>query len=181
MEEPQGDGWLSNRGGALSSSALLSFSHPHVAVGASRGTRGYPTVEEPWDGGHSVGVSHCSLFQGRLYNFQDTEKSDPPMDPLLLSTLKNTCPRDAILDNTAILDQGTVGNSTIVGNTYYQEILMRKSILQLDQELALHPSTNNTVKSTAMGDKFSNHSGQAMVKLGAAQLNADAGHSDSKN
>ncbi|KAK2980195.1 hypothetical protein RJ640_007285, partial [Escallonia rubra] len=162
------------RDGLVSLAANVHIPTPFISVPESISAfanKGLNTTDMVYLlGGHSVGVSHCSLFQGRLYNFQDTEKPDPTMDTSLLSTLKNACPRDAILDNTANLDQGTVGNSTIMDNTYYQEILMRRGILQLDQELALHPLTNATVKSAAIGDDFSNHFGQAMVKFGAIQV-----------
>ncbi|KAK4409087.1 Peroxidase 60 [Sesamum angolense] len=53
-------------------------------------------------GGHTVGVAHCSLFQDRLYNFQNTGKPDPTMDSSLLTALRARCPQNTTVDNTTV-------------------------------------------------------------------------------
>ncbi|CAL5328089.1 unnamed protein product [Camellia sinensis] len=62
-------------------------------------------------GGHTVGVAHCSLFEDRLYNFQNSGKPDPIMNLVLLEILKSRCPQNATVDNTADLDE----NPNMVG------------------------------------------------------------------
>ncbi|PKI53705.1 hypothetical protein CRG98_025946 [Punica granatum] len=102
-------------------------------------------------GGHTVGVAHCSFFQDRLYNFQNTGKPDPTMDPALVRTLRSRCPEKSKVDNTVNLDQNQL------------------SALTIDQELALDRLTNATVSKIAKSLDFSTKFGEAMVKLGALQ------------
>lgn len=120
-------------------------------------------------GGHTVGVAHCSLFIDRLYNFNNTGKPDPTMDTTLLSTLRARCPKNATVDNTANLDQNPLSSLT-VDNSYFKQILMRRGVLQIDQELALDPLSSPTVNTIAKGSGFSAGFAQAMVKLGAVQV-----------
>ncbi|GKV40580.1 hypothetical protein SLEP1_g48205 [Rubroshorea leprosula] len=44
-------------------------------------------------GAHSIGVSHCSSFSGRLYSFNATPPQDPSLDPSYAAFLKTKCPR----------------------------------------------------------------------------------------
>ncbi|KAI7983938.1 Peroxidase 60 [Camellia lanceoleosa] len=121
-------------------------------------------------GGHTVGVAHCSLFKDRLYNFQNSGKPDPTMNLVLLEMLKYRCPQNATVDNTADLDENPV-SAYVVDNSYYQQILLGRGILQIDQELALDPRTTDTVKYAAVvGYDFQIKFAQAMVRLGAVQV-----------
>ncbi|KAK2980193.1 hypothetical protein RJ640_007283 [Escallonia rubra] len=120
-------------------------------------------------GGHTVGIAHCSLFENRLYNFQGTGNPDPTMDPFLVNKLRSKCPQNATFDNTADLDQNPF-SSLIVDNSFYRQILLRRGILQIDQELALDPVTKASVTAIASAYDFSTNFGQAMIKLGAVQV-----------
>ncbi|KAL3530376.1 hypothetical protein ACH5RR_009698 [Cinchona calisaya] len=120
-------------------------------------------------GGHTVGVAHCSLFEDRLYNFQNSGKPDKTMSPLLLFFLRFICPQNAVVDNTANLDQNPL-SSLNVDNSYYWQIKLNRGVLQIDQELALDSATKDIVTSIAKGFDFSTKFGQAMVKLGAVQV-----------
>ncbi|KAK3443767.1 hypothetical protein EUGRSUZ_B03840 [Eucalyptus grandis] len=120
-------------------------------------------------GGHTIGVTHCSLFQDRLYNFQSTGKPDPTMDPSLASALRSTCPNPQTnVDNIVNLDQNPL-SASIVDNSFYKQILSHRGILQIDQEIALDGQTKDIVGAIAGGLDFSARFGQAMVKLGALQ------------
>ncbi|XP_030975433.1 peroxidase 60 [Quercus lobata] len=119
-------------------------------------------------GGHTVGVAHCSLFQDRLYNFQNTGKPDPTMNPWLASQLRPICPQNSTGSNTVNLDQSS--QSSFISKSYYWQILMRNGILQIDQELALDPLTRSTVQGIALFSDFRSKFGQAMVKLGAVEV-----------
>ncbi|XP_073035618.1 peroxidase 60-like [Primulina eburnea] len=121
-------------------------------------------------GGHTIGVARCSTFQDRLYNFQNTGEPDPTMDSTLRDTLLARCPQDSDSDeNTVDLDQNASSSST-VDNSYYQQILSNRGILQIDQELALDQWTRPTVDAIAQGLDFTTGFGQAMIKLGAVQV-----------
>ncbi|MBA0564954.1 hypothetical protein Golob_009858 [Gossypium lobatum] len=118
-------------------------------------------------GGHTIGFTNCSLFRDRLYNFDNTGKPDPTMDPLLVMKLRLICPRNSPADRTPVSLDQNLASTFIVDNSFYKQIRLGRGILQIDQALALDPLTNNTVASLANGNDFLARFGQAMVKLGA--------------
>ncbi|KAL1557607.1 peroxidase [Salvia divinorum] len=120
-------------------------------------------------GGHTVGATHCSLIMDRLYNFRGTGKPDPSMDVTLRMTLVVRCPPNAKVDNNVNLDQNST-SSMVVDNSYYKQIVKRRGILQIDQDLALDPLSKPTVEAIASGSDFNARFGQAMVKLGGVQV-----------
>ncbi|KAI3823326.1 hypothetical protein L1987_04761 [Smallanthus sonchifolius] len=121
-------------------------------------------------GGHTIGVAHCSLFKDRLYNFQNTGKPDPTMDFALLTSLRRTCPENATVDRTANLDQNPFNSAAVVDKSFYNQIMSRRGVLQIDQELAIDNLSKWTVATIASSSDFTTKFGQAMVKLGATQV-----------
>ena len=120
-------------------------------------------------GGHTVGVAHCSIFQDRLYNFQNTGRPDPTMDLWLVKSLRLQCPQNSTGSSVVNLDQNPL-SSSIVDNSFYRQILAHRGVLQIDQELALDALTSSTVSAIARGFDFSSRFGEAMVKLGAVEV-----------
>ncbi|XP_042479748.1 peroxidase 28-like [Macadamia integrifolia] len=121
-------------------------------------------------GGHTVGVAHCSSFQDRLYNYNNTGKADPTMDSTLLASLKTTCPQNSTVDNTANLDQNTVSLNTF-DNSFFMQIQKNKGILGIDQEIDLDTRTNGTVSSFASNNSvFLAQFATAFVKMGATNV-----------
>lgn len=119
-------------------------------------------------GGHTVGITHCSLFQDRLYNFNGLGKPDPTMDPKLVAALRPRCPQTATIDNTVNLDQNS-SSALVVDNSFYKQIVARRGILQIDQELAVDRLSKSLVATLANATNFSARFGLAMVKLGGLQ------------
>ncbi|KAI3915293.1 hypothetical protein MKX01_035552 [Papaver californicum] len=119
-------------------------------------------------GGHTVGVAHCNFFRNRLWNFGGTGSADPSMDPALVETLKSQCPAESTNDNSVVvnLDQNP-SSSDVVDNSFYQQIRSNRGILEIDQKLALDPSTTDTVATMATdGNGFLSLFGKSMVKMG---------------
>ncbi|KHG23933.1 Peroxidase 60 -like protein [Gossypium arboreum] len=125
-------------------------------------------------GGHTIGFTNCSLFRDRLYNFDNTGKPDPTMDPLLVMKLRIICPQNSPADRTPVSLDQNLASTFIVDNSFYKQIRLGRGILQIDQALALDPLTNNTVASLANGNDFLARFGQAMVKLGAVDVLTDS-------
>ncbi|KAG2405418.1 Peroxidase 44 [Vigna angularis] len=111
-------------------------------------------------GAHTVGVAHCGLFAGRL------SSPDPTMDPVLKAKLVKLCNRGG--DPSTPLDQNT---SLLVDNDFYQQILAKKGVLQIDQQLALDKSTKGFVTDLASDEaKFQKSFANAMVKMGSVDV-----------
>ncbi|CAN4096577.1 unnamed protein product [Withania somnifera] len=113
-------------------------------------------------GAHTVGVAHCNFFQSGASN-------DRTMDPELamkLLKLCNTSSQPTTLENrpTTFLDQNT---SFIVDNEYYNQILNKKGILKIDQELALDKLSAPIVsRFAANGDAFRRSFAKSLIKMG---------------
>ncbi|MED6165984.1 hypothetical protein PIB30_104797 [Stylosanthes scabra] len=128
------------------------------------------TVEEMvvlLGGGHSIGVAHCFSFQRRLSSFNGTH--DPTMDPALDSELVKICNSTQVFPPpSTFLDQNT---SFVLDNEIYKQILSKKGVLKIDQELALDSSTKDFVASfAANGDEFQKNFADAIVKMGKIEV-----------
>lgn len=90
------------------------------------------------------------------------------MDPFLVTLLRLPCPQNTSTNNAVNLDQNIF---PFMDNSYYQQLLLNRGILPIDQELALHPLTRGTVMNLATrGFDFPIQFGTAMVKLGAIEV-----------
>ncbi|CAD5170961.1 unnamed protein product [Musa acuminata subsp. malaccensis] len=122
-------------------------------------------------GSHTVGVAHCVFFRDRLGNFQGTGAPDPSMDPSLKAKLTRICgprPKPLKKDPTAFLDQNT---SFVVDNQYYNQLLVNKGVMQIDQELASDSSTASVVSGLASDEAgFLQKFADALVKLGNVEV-----------
>lgn len=117
-------------------------------------------------GAHTVGVAQCFFFNDRLSNFEGSGASDPSMDPTLVAKLNKTCARND--DPSAFLDQST---PFTMDNQFYKQILLRRGILKIDQELALDNSTARIVSGFASnGIGFRQSFAKAMIKLGNLEV-----------
>ncbi|KAK7380804.1 hypothetical protein VNO78_33323 [Psophocarpus tetragonolobus] len=114
-------------------------------------------------GAHTVGFAHCSLFQERLSLVHG--KADPTMDPKLRATLVQICDNGSKKsDPRVFLDQNT---SFLFDNEFYMEVMKKRGVLHLDQQLALDPLTKDMVEEfAANGWMFQEKFANAMVKLG---------------
>ncbi|XP_055815298.1 peroxidase 60-like [Solanum dulcamara] len=119
-------------------------------------------------GGHTVGITHCSLIQDRIYNFNNTNGPDPTMSQWLLSELKKKCPRvPSNNDNIVPLDMKT---PSLVDKSFFQEIQKGNGILEIDQQMALDKSTKDIVGDIVKDPNFFTKFGEAMVKLGKVEV-----------
>ncbi|XP_072993754.1 peroxidase 60-like [Typha latifolia] len=120
-------------------------------------------------GGHTVGVTHCSSFADRLYDYNKTGKSDQKMDQSFATTMKAKCPKNGKTNNKVNFKQNSL-NSYALDNNYYKQVVAKKGILHIDQRLAFDPATTAMVASLANGSDFPRRFSDAMIKLGAIQV-----------
>lgn len=110
-------------------------------------------------GAHTVGVAHCSFFHDRLPN-------DPSMDANLAANLTKICASST--DPTVFLDQNT---SFIFDNGYYKQLLLKRGIMKIDQEIADDRSSAGFVSSFARKEiGFKQSFANAMMKMGSIQV-----------
>ena len=117
-------------------------------------------------GAHTVGFAHCNFFQDRLSNFEGTGAADPSMDSRLVSKLIKVCRTGS--NPKTFLDQNT---SSVFDNEFYNQIQLKKGILQFDQELALDSTTAGFVSGFASNRfSFSRSFADAMVKMSRIEV-----------
>ncbi|KAL8259385.1 hypothetical protein R6Q59_027338 [Mikania micrantha] len=114
-------------------------------------------------GGHTIGMSHCSSFDSRLYNFTGKGDTDPTMDPNYIARLKLKCkPKD----QTTIVELDP-GSFKTFDDSYYRLVTKRRGLLQSDAALLDDPETKAyLVQATSHGSTFFKDFGVSMVKMG---------------
>ncbi|CAK7355699.1 unnamed protein product [Dovyalis caffra] len=119
-------------------------------------------------GAHSIGVSHCSSFDGRLYNFNETQASDPSMDPRYVAFLNTKCPPPSEnIDPTVALDS----TPNRLDNKYYLELKNHRGLLTSDQTQMSNPSTQRMVLNYARhGATWAAKYAKAMVHMGSLDV-----------
>lgn len=99
-----------------------------------------------------------------MYNYKGIPgASDPSIDVTFLQVLKTTCPQGGTSGNFVNLDQIS---PNFVDNSYYNSTLKHYGVLQIDQDIALHPATTKTVSYfAANGAVFNKKFGDALNNL----------------
>ncbi|CAJ1947647.1 unnamed protein product [Sphenostylis stenocarpa] len=116
-------------------------------------------------GGHTVGFAHCSMFQNRLSAIQGGV--NPSMDPTLEARLEQICElrRAPNSDPLVFLDQNT---SFTFDNEFYNQMILKRGVLHIDQQLALDPLSMDMVQNLATDDSlFQEKFANAMIKMGS--------------
>ncbi|KAJ4826930.1 Peroxidase 12 [Turnera subulata] len=96
-------------------------------------------------GGHTIGISHCTSFTGRLYPTQD-----PTMDKTFANNLKGTCPT-ANSTNTTVLD---IRSPNVFDNKYYVDLMNRQGLFTSDQDLYTDRRTRDIVTGFAVNQSL---------------------------
>lgn len=119
-------------------------------------------------GAHSIGVSHCSSFADRLYNFNATHPQDPDLDGGYAVFLKTKCPPQINADPTVNLDVLTPNR---LDNRYYVNLISHRGLLSSDQVLFSSPSTAKLVLNNARyGSAWASKFAAAMVHMGSIDV-----------
>ncbi|XP_010553703.1 PREDICTED: peroxidase 5-like [Tarenaya hassleriana] len=117
-------------------------------------------------GAHSIGVSRCSSFSGRLFSFNSTHEQDPSLNPGLAKVLRSKCRSD--MDSTVDLDVKTPNR---LDNEYYLNLMNRNVVLTSDQSLMNSSETARMVRFNAEnGRVWARRFARAMVKMGSIEV-----------
>ncbi|KAK3006858.1 hypothetical protein RJ639_016840 [Escallonia herrerae] len=100
-------------------------------------------------GAHTIGVSHCSSFSNRLYNFTGVGDQDRALDSEYATNLKaRKC--KSLSDNTTIveMDPGSVRTFDL---SYYTLLLKRRPLFQSDAALTTTSTTKTYITQLVPG------------------------------
>ncbi|GAY36353.1 hypothetical protein CUMW_279600 [Citrus unshiu] len=115
-------------------------------------------------GGHTIGTSHCSSFETRLYNFTGKGDTDPTLDPNYVVHLKRKCQPG---DTTTLVKMDPGSFRTFDGD-YYTLVAKRRGLFQSDAALLDDTETKSYVKLQAntYGSTFAKDFAESMVNMG---------------
>ncbi|XP_078148624.1 peroxidase 27-like [Carex rostrata] len=120
-------------------------------------------------GAHSIGVSHCSSFSYRLYNYTGTDNTDPSLNPRYAKKLKQQCsPTDS--STTVPMDPD---NPLTFGLNYYKSVLNKEGLFNSDEALLHNKATRAYVaeQASAMSSQqFMNDFAESMVNMGRVNV-----------
>ncbi|XP_038700394.1 peroxidase 12-like [Tripterygium wilfordii] len=94
-------------------------------------------------GGHTIGISNCGAFEGRLYPNQDSS-----MDKTLANNLKKVCPA-LNANGTVVMDIRTPNK---FDNRYYVGLMNRQGLFTSDQDLYTDRRTRGIVTQFAINE-----------------------------
>ena len=123
-------------------------------------------INQFFSGAHTIGVSHCSSFSARLYNFTGVGDQDPALDSEYAANLKaKKCPNPN--DNTTIVEMDP-GSRKTFDLSYYSHLLKRRGLFQSDSALTTNPTTKTFVTQLLQGpiQNFYDEFAKSMEKMG---------------
>ncbi|KAL0726381.1 hypothetical protein Bca4012_022474 [Brassica carinata] len=160
---------------------------------ASFATRGFNERETvSLFGAHSIGITHCTFFEDRLYNFSGTGKPDPELDTGFQQELKTKCPFSASApspgtgigssipasdyggvssagrgnDGAIDLSYNNEGGEENFGTRYYRRLMQKKGLMYADQQLTGREETEMWVRAYASDTQlFRRDFAMSMMKL----------------
>ncbi|KAM0884066.1 hypothetical protein ACQ4PT_031203 [Festuca glaucescens] len=165
---------LGRRDGMSSASWMCTdLPAPHVDIPTATAMfakKGFSSFEmAALMGAHTVGVTHCSVIQERLYNYNGTGAADPSMDPTYAWILQTyACPAGQTFDNIVYLDKPD--SILTFDPSYYGMIAEHRGALGVDQALGDDPSTAWMVNFFANSGNFFPIFVQALNKLAAVDV-----------
>ncbi|KAH0463301.1 hypothetical protein IEQ34_007883 [Dendrobium chrysotoxum] len=116
-------------------------------------------------GGHTLGFAHCSSFQNRIHNFNQSADVDPSLSSSFAVGLRKICPAH---NKVRSAGAGLDSTATIFDNAYFKLLLQGKSLFSSDQALLTNPRTKQLITQFASSQaKFNAEFVKSMVKMGS--------------
>ena len=121
-------------------------------------------------GAHTIGVSHCSSFSNRLYNFTGKLDQDPALDSEYAQNLK-TFKCKSINDNTTLVEMDP-GSRKTFDLGYYRQVVKRRGLFTSDSQLLTNSVTKSLVNQFLQGslENFYAEFAKSMEKMGRNQV-----------
>ncbi|XP_057792533.1 peroxidase 3 [Salvia miltiorrhiza] len=116
-------------------------------------------------GAHTIGISHCTSFDTRLYNFTGVGDQDPALDSEYAANLKaNKC---KFINSTVIVEMDP-GSFRTFDLSYYKLVLKRRGLFQSDAALLTDSRTKSFITQILDGslNNFYQEFASSMEKMG---------------
>ncbi|KAL2902075.1 Peroxidase 27 [Bienertia sinuspersici] len=117
-------------------------------------------------GAHTIGISECSSFTNRLYNFsgKGDNSFDPTMDPYYVAALRKKCTKNG----PNIFVEMDPGSSKKFDVHYYELVSKNRGLFQSDAALLDNAETKSYVEAHKSGNQgsFFKDFGVSMVHMG---------------
>ncbi|XP_059664469.1 peroxidase 3 [Cornus florida] len=117
-------------------------------------------------GAHTIGISLCTSFSNRLYNFTGVADQDPDLDSEYAANLKaNKCKTPT--DNTTIVEMDP-GSLRTFDLSYYTLLLKRRGLFQSDAALTTNSTSVSFITRLLQGslENFYAEFAKSMEKMG---------------
>ncbi|KAK4437342.1 Peroxidase 3 [Sesamum alatum] len=116
-------------------------------------------------GAHTIGISHCSSFRNRLYNFTGVGDQDPALDSEYAANLKARKCRSINSTNKVEMDPGSFRTFDL---SYYKLVLKRRGLFQSDAALLTDSRTRSFITQLVEGsvENFYREFAKSMEKMG---------------
>ncbi|XP_004487389.1 peroxidase 3 [Cicer arietinum] len=121
-------------------------------------------------GAHTIGISLCTSFSNRLYNFTGKGDQDPSLDSEYAKNLK-TLKCKNINDNTTIVEMDP-GSRNTFDLSYYNQVVKRRGLFQSDSALLTNSVTKSLVTQLLHGsiEIFYDEFAKSMEKMGQIKV-----------
>ncbi|KAL8137947.1 hypothetical protein V2J09_003948 [Rumex salicifolius] len=117
-------------------------------------------------GAHTIGISHCSSFSARLYNFSGKGDEDPSLDSEYAANLKSRkCKSQNDTTTVVEMDPGSIRTFDL---GYYKLLLKRRGLFQSDAALTTGSATKallTRLVNTSPAEFFDGFA-KSMLKMG---------------
>ncbi|XP_021746893.1 peroxidase 56-like [Chenopodium quinoa] len=122
-------------------------------------------------GAHTIGVSHCSSFKNRLYNFNGggDNSFDPTMDPKYVAALRKKCTKNG----PDVIVEMDPKSSNKFDNDYFETVSKNRGLFQSDAALLDDYATQYYVEAHKNGKnekQFFEDFGVSMVGMGRIEI-----------
>ncbi|KAJ0054417.1 hypothetical protein Pint_02069 [Pistacia integerrima] len=121
-------------------------------------------------GAHTIGISHCTSFENRLYNFTGVGDEDPALDSEYAATLRaNKC---RVLNDTTTKVEMDPGSRKTFDLSYYTLLLKRRGLFQSDAALTTNSNSLALINQLLSGSlqNFFSEFATSMEKMGRVNV-----------
>ncbi|XP_074285020.1 peroxidase 1-like [Silene latifolia] len=116
-------------------------------------------------GAHTIGIGHCFIIQGRLYNFTGKGDTDPTLSPSYAAWLKTRCPK-LVGDSKSFVFMDRI-TPKVFDEKYFTMVTQHRGLFQSDAALLDDSETKTYLESqvTSYGSTFAKDFAESMTKM----------------